>query len=168
MSGELTVEDLEVVADEPRVPDVRLGERLGMAQPLNIRATIEANRTELERYGSIHAARESIQSGKATIREVTVYRLNEAQALLLCMFSRTERAADIREEVIKTFLAYKKRADGEWSVVMKPCDFVMVERKNLSLNKRVMELQDTISDLSARLIVAQERIIQLIEASSSS
>lgn len=104
----LNVGDLTPTADEPRILDVRVGERLGMAQPLNIRAVIENNRAELEGYGSIHAARELIEHGKGGQREITAYYLNEPQTLLLCMFSRTARAAEVRREVIAVYMAYRR------------------------------------------------------------
>lgn len=37
-----------------------------------------------------------------------VYYLNEEQALLVCMFSRTERAAAVRKEVIEVYMAYRR------------------------------------------------------------
>jgi len=106
----LAVSDLRPVGGEPRVLDVRVGERLGMAQPLNIRKAIRDNADELARYGSIHAARELIVHGKGGRRAVTVYHLTEGQALLLVMFSRTERAADVRQEVIEAFMAWRRGA----------------------------------------------------------
>lgn len=100
--------DLVEVEADPRILDVRLGERLGMAQPLNIRKVIEKNREELEQYGSIHAARELIQAGKGARREVEQFYLNEAQALLICMFSRTARAAEARREIVQVYLDWRK------------------------------------------------------------
>lgn len=107
MTKALSTKDLQIITDEPRVKDVRIGERLGMAQPLNIRQVIETNREELERYGLVHAVREPIKSGKGRIQEVTEYHLNEPQTLLLCMLSRTEKAADVRQEVISVYMAYR-------------------------------------------------------------
>lgn len=103
----LSLSDLDGLGEEPRIKDIRLGERLGMAQPLNIRQVVEANRAELERYGLVHALREPITSGKGRVHEATAYYLNEPQALLLCMFSRTERAADVRQEVIELYMAVR-------------------------------------------------------------
>lgn len=106
MNNALTINDLHLVADEPRVLDTRIGERLGMAQPLDIRRTIETNRNELEMHGEVfaHSAKTSPKGG----RPGTEYWLNEAQTLLLCMFSKTENAALIRKEVIEVYLAYRQ------------------------------------------------------------
>ncbi|MBB4287687.1 hypothetical protein GGD88_003442 [Roseospira goensis] len=104
----LSLSDLDTTANEPRILDVRIGERLGMAQPLNIRKTIESNVDELRRYGPIHAAREKVQIGSGAIREISAYHLNEGQTLLLCMLSRTARAADVRQEVIEVFMAWRR------------------------------------------------------------
>lgn len=59
----LTISDLDTrLNHEPRIKNIRIGECLGMAQPLDIRRTIEANRAELERYGILvfaHGAKTS-------------------------------------------------------------------------------------------------------------
>lgn len=104
----LSLSDLDTSTDEPRVKDVRIGERLGMAQPLDIRRTIDKNAEELRRYGPIRTVREKVQIGSGAIREITAYHLNEAQTLLLCMLSRTDRAADVRQEVIEVFMAWRR------------------------------------------------------------
>lgn len=107
----LSVADIDIThGEEPRILDTRIGKRLGMARPTNIRTLIEDNREELERYGSLHAVRAMITAGKGAQRETTAYYLNEGQTLLLCMFSRTAKAADVREEVIRVFMAYRAGA----------------------------------------------------------
>lgn len=103
----LSLSDLDGIGEEPRIKDIRLGECLGMAQPWDIRRTIEANRPELERYGPLRAAPDMVTIGSGAQREVTAYYLNEPQALLLCMFSRTERAADVRQEVIELYMTVR-------------------------------------------------------------
>lgn len=45
---------------------------------------------------------------KAPGPPATVYYLNEEQALLVCLLSRTERAEAVRPEVIRVFTAYSK------------------------------------------------------------
>jgi hypothetical protein len=99
--------DLQEFDGEARVRDVRLGEVLGMAQPLNIRQVIEKNAEELASHGSIHAARELIEHGKGGRREITAYHLSEPQALLICMFSRAPNAAAARAQIIKVYMAYR-------------------------------------------------------------
>lgn len=101
----LAVADLRPVMGEPRVLDVRIGERLGMAQPRDIRRVIRDNEAEMARYGSICAQR--AQNGRRG-RPLTAYHLTEGQALLLVMFSRTARAADVRQEVIEAFMAWRR------------------------------------------------------------
>lgn len=110
MSGALAAADLMVRDGEPRVRDVRLGEVLGMAQPLNIRRVIDRNTDELRMHGPIHAAREKVQLGSGALREITTYHLNEAQAVLVCMFSRTEKAAEVRRQIIQVFIAWRRGA----------------------------------------------------------
>ncbi|MDY0242185.1 MAG: hypothetical protein RBR34_08410 [Rhodospirillaceae bacterium] len=72
----LTLADLNTTINhEPRIKDVRIGERLGMARPTNIRQTIEANMAELGRNyfgaddvpdldGVAHLAAEPVRGGR--------------------------------------------------------------------------------------------------------
>lgn len=105
----MSVSDLNTaLSKEPRIQDVRIGERLGMAQPLNIRQLIEANRDELERYGTILT--DYVKNARPG-RPSRVYWLNEPQTLLLCMLSRSSAAADVRQEVIELYMAYRRKSE---------------------------------------------------------
>ncbi|KAA5603719.1 hypothetical protein F1188_19450 [Roseospira marina] len=99
----LSVTDLDMTLDEPRILDLRLAERLGFSRPRDIRPLIESNAEELRRYGILVCANapQTSQGGRPTIE----YHLNQGQCLLVCMFSRTPIAADVRQEVITVFLA---------------------------------------------------------------
>lgn len=95
---------LHTIEREPRVLDTDLAERLGYAVPRKIRQhLIEANREELETMGILRT--HSVQSGG---RPSTAFYLNEEQALLICMFSRTEKAAVVRKQVIETFMSVRR------------------------------------------------------------
>lgn len=103
----LTLADLDTtITHEPRVRDLDLAERLGLTDPHSIRRTIDANRQELEGYGGI-SDRRSENTGRG--RPSTEYWLNEPQALLVCMFSRTERAAEVRRALIEVFTAWRRQ-----------------------------------------------------------
>jgi len=105
----LTLSDLDTtITHEPRVRDLDLAERLGMADPHDIRRKIiETNRAELEAYGGVSGRRpETSPKGG---RPSTEYWLNEPQALLVCMFSRTERAAEVRRALIEVFTAWRRQ-----------------------------------------------------------
>lgn len=102
----LSISDLAANdGDEPRILDLRIAERLGMADPHDIRRTIEANRAELETYGVISGRRP--ETSRKAGRPSTAYYLNEAQTLLVCMYSRTPKAAEVRKEVIGVYMAYR-------------------------------------------------------------
>ena len=99
MAG-LTVADINTTINhDPCILDIRIGERLGLAQPLNIRQVIEANRAELETYGEVFTR--TVKTGPRGGRPANEFWLNEPQTLLICMFSKTENAATIRREVIE-------------------------------------------------------------------
>lgn len=95
------------VNHEPRLYDLRLAERLGFERPRDIRKMIERNRAELEGYGEICATVAQNTDPRGRGRPGTEYYLNEGQSLLLCMFSRTEKAAEVRKEVIEVYMAYR-------------------------------------------------------------
>lgn len=104
----LTVRDLSVVAGEPRVKDLVIGQRLGLTQARSVRVMIERNRRELVRYGEVlHQVDAKPQKGTSGGRPRAAFFLNEMQALLLCMFASTDRAADVREQLIRVFMAYR-------------------------------------------------------------
>lgn len=104
MSAAFTIADLNTEIDnEPRVLDVQLGEALGFARPRKIREIIARNLDEIETYGS-SAPRRGAYRGA----EFVEYFLNEPQALLICMFSNTPRAAAVRKMLIDVFMEYRR------------------------------------------------------------
>lgn len=108
-SRTLSASDLDTTdTKEPRIHDERLGERLGLSRPRDIRKLIDRNRAELEGYGLLRQRGAPIKSGKGRIQEVQEYWLNEGQAMLICMFARTDDAADVRREIIQVFLAWRR------------------------------------------------------------
>lgn len=104
----LTINDLQVIEDEPRIKDIVLGERLGFGRAVKVKDIIERNISELEQYGSCPQTGETAKVGCVT-RKIKTYYLNEAQALLLCMFSRTAQAAQVRKELIDVYMAYRRQ-----------------------------------------------------------
>ncbi|WP_145684828.1 hypothetical protein [Azospirillum brasilense] len=96
---------LSAVEGEPRVLDTDLAAALGLLNPRKIRTDIiEANRAELEGFGPLWSER--LQTGG---RPATAFYLNEEQALLVAMFSRTERAKEVRAALVRVFAAWRKR-----------------------------------------------------------
>jgi hypothetical protein len=107
--GLLSGLDVREIDGELRVRDVDLARNLlEMAQPLNIRQTIKANIEEIQGLGTVHALREPSTSGNGTSQDSTIYWLNEEQALLLTVLSRTPKGREARAVLIKTFVAYRR------------------------------------------------------------
>lgn len=102
----LTIQDLQIIDDEPRLKDIYLGQRLGFSRPNSIRVTIERNKTELSSYGPLHQIDATEQVG-CVQRKVTSYWLNEAQALLVSIKSETPRSPAVRKELIDLYMAYR-------------------------------------------------------------
>lgn len=136
--------DLQEFDGEARIRDVRLGEVLGMAQPLDIRRVIKKNAEELAEHGPIRATREMVQIGSGSKREVTAYHLSEPQALLICMFSRAPNAAAARSQIIKVYMAYRH---GQLVSAEQNDPWVRMER-------RIEQLEKLVS--SQRLVLSQE------------
>lgn len=101
--GPLTVSDLHVMAAEPRVRDLELGERLGFDRARDVRKLIERNLVELGAHGTCATVAHVVRGNP-----VTEYLLNEPQALLVCMFARTPKATEVRRQVVEVFLAWRR------------------------------------------------------------
>jgi prophage antirepressor-like protein len=94
------------VEGEPRVLDTELAAALGMERPTNIRSdVILPNRAELEGFGILQAL--TANTGKRG-RPGKAFYLNEEQALLVAMFSRTEKAKEVRATLVRVFAAYRR------------------------------------------------------------
>jgi hypothetical protein len=119
---ELTTQHLDAMDGEPRILDLTLAEHLGFTRPRTIRQLIERNGSELERYGVIAARYSDYQN-----RQFIEYWLNESQALLVCLFSRTERAAEVREAVVTVFTAWRRAQRS-----VKPGQLTPVQRKTIN------------------------------------
>lgn len=106
--GVLAISDLRPVDGEPRVHDLRLAAELGFTRPSSVRVLIRRNAAELAAHGLVHQIAAPIRSGKGRVQIANEYWLNEPQALLVCMFARTERAAEVRRQVIGVFMAWRR------------------------------------------------------------
>lgn len=107
MKSVLTITDLRIEdADEPTVLDTVLGRVLGYSRVRDVRQIIEANKVELEAYGGLrtNAANPGPKGGRPSVE----YHLTEPQALLVCLFSRTAKAAAVRKQIIQVFMAWRR------------------------------------------------------------
>lgn len=82
----LTVNDLQVIEDEPRIKDVVLGERLGLKRAVKIKEVIEANIKEIQGFGSCPLQTDTMKVG-CVVRPVKTYYLNEAKPKPLSGFA---------------------------------------------------------------------------------
>ena len=115
MNAMISLSDLHVIDDEPRIHDLRLAEALGFGRVYDIRQLIQRNSGELVGFGEVYGTvpKTSRRGGRPT----TEYHLNEAQALLICMFSQTRRAAEVRKQLIEVFMAWRR---GELTQPVQP------------------------------------------------
>lgn len=97
---------LHTLGNEQRILDTDLAEALGFSQPRQVRELILRNKPELQTLGSLSQA--TTNPGPLGGRPATAYYLNEEQALLVCMFSRTVNAQAVRRQVIDTFMAVRR------------------------------------------------------------
>lgn len=113
----ITLEDLNTTINhEPRISHRKIAESLGYNQPHKATHLIERNLSEFESYGGVSSAMEETGLVSSKVdgtqnkggRPAKTYYLNEAQAILLCMFSRTEKAAAVRKGVIEVFMAWRR------------------------------------------------------------
>lgn len=118
MTVHLSPADISIVANDPRILDLRLGDALAFSQPRDIRKLISRNQSELGTYGEICATVSQITpddetNPKGAGRPGQEFWLNEPQALLICMFARTANAAEVRRALISAFLAWRRRREGD-------------------------------------------------------
>jgi hypothetical protein len=135
--GALAIADLTPMGGEPRVLDLKISERLGFWRDLDIRKIIKRNDVELSRYGVLATVAKT--SGEKGGRPTTEYYLNEAQALLICMKSDTEKAADVREQIIKVFMAYRRGEFVQAGLAPAPVDQTVVVLQRLEARLEALE-----------------------------
>lgn len=107
MAAPFDLRQIDGSGDEPRVRDLDVAERLGMADPHSIRVMIRQNWTELAAYGEVseRQSETSLRGGRPG-RE---FWLNEGQALTICALSRTPTAARVRKALIDVFMQWRRR-----------------------------------------------------------
>lgn len=106
MSGQLTVTDLKIIENEPRVHDLRLADRLRFASAYDIRQLIKRNYKLLEMHGKlVFGAAPKTSSGG---RPGTEYWLNEAQTVVLAFLSEAPDAVSLQKEVIAVWQAFRR------------------------------------------------------------
>lgn len=125
--------DLQVVDGEPHVSDAQLQEALGYSRIGTLRDLINKHLEELEGYGRIFqriAAKNELEGCGAIVAQTAAkigrgrpskcFYLNEQQALLICMFSRTPKAAEARRQIIEVFVAWRRGELGARDVPPAP------------------------------------------------
>ncbi|MDX6806340.1 hypothetical protein [Terrihabitans rhizophilus] len=104
-----TISDIALAEfqSEPRAKDTDLGRKLGMPRPRGIRELIKRHRVELEAFGDLVETEAATHGG--TRRTVgRVYWLNEEQALLISTKSDAPLAAEVRQMLIRVFVAFRR------------------------------------------------------------
>lgn len=103
----ISIADLNTEIDaDPRIQDILLGERLGFDRPRDVRKLVERNIQEIQLYGVCATVAQT--TGPKGGRPGKAYYLNEPQALLICMFSNTAKAAEVRKMLIDVFMEYRR------------------------------------------------------------
>lgn len=108
MTAHISPTDLHVLDAEPRILDLRLAEALGFVHPLNIRKLIRRNSAELAQHGEVFSTVAKTSDPQRGGRPGAEYWLNEPQSVLLCMFARTARGAEVRKEIIEVFIGWRR------------------------------------------------------------
>ncbi len=110
MSEDIAVIDLDLHNDfddkVPRIRDVDLGVRLGMAEPRNIRRTIAAHMKILSACGVV--ARRAQTSGPLGGRPGTEYWLNREQMLIVASNSGTDVGEQTMLVLVKAFSEFDR------------------------------------------------------------
>lgn len=128
MNAVLRVEEIVVHNQEPTVLDLRLAELLGFSQSRDIRKLILRSMDELQRYGEVCAT--VAQTSPSGGRPGNEYHLNEGQALLIAVKSDAKNAPDVREQLIRVFMAWRQ---GRLSPPVQPFELPDSETKALRM-----------------------------------
>ncbi|MEW6256841.1 MAG: hypothetical protein AB1592_12875 [Pseudomonadota bacterium] len=176
MTVHLSPTDLRVLDDGPRVQDLRLAEALGFGKLYDIRALIDRNIGELKSYGEVCAtvaqtpegifgtapknAGEVVATAAKTPRgrgrPGREYWLNEPQALLICMFARTENAAAVRQMLIQVFLEWRREQQRAAAPVLPSPAMALLPDGPLPSALTAPEEDPAPMDLMARLAKVRE------------
>lgn len=138
-------------ADEPRVRDVDLAERLAYDRPRKIRDLIKQMIDEREITG-VHVrpaqGRTSMPRGGERTTTVDEYWLTEEQAMLVASRSNTLAAADVRRTLVRVFIAYRRGT-------LAPVDHIGSALTTLAAN--TMALTTMIASVVSRLDAIEGR-----------
>ncbi|BCM87855.1 hypothetical protein [Methylobacterium indicum] len=105
-SPTMTIESIRDFDGEPRVDEVTLGGVLGYTRTKGgMRAIVQRRRDEIESFGPIVS--EAVPTTERGGRPGQRLFFNEAQSLLLTMFSDAPAAATVRRRLIEIFLEWK-------------------------------------------------------------
>lgn len=99
----LSVNDLSIVKDEPRILDVRLAEALGFQRPADIRPLIARHSAALDRFGPIIRM---VRKNQGRGRPAHESYLNKRQALYICTKAETVWSMEVTIQMVKVFSAY--------------------------------------------------------------
>ncbi len=109
MNALFSLSDINIEIDgEPRLRDLTIADRLGYERPRDIRELIKRNLEELGTYGAAPYRTALLSRPQGGVVQVDEYWLNEPQSLLICMFSKTDMAAEVRRALIELFLAWRR------------------------------------------------------------
>lgn len=159
--SELTLYD---VFGEQRLLDVDLGEKLGYERPRSIRQLIKENLTELRDYGDCKPV---VDSGPEVVgRPSERYYLNRDQSLFIALRSGTDKAREVRREVIRVYGHYLEgqltyTREPEWELIRNDLEILAAERNDLlkqleNVNRRVAAKVDRLTDLQAKVTAVLE------------
>lgn len=101
----LAVTDLTVIENHARIPDTRVCEALGFGDIQHLHKLIGRHFDELATYGGIYGQTVP-KMGRG--RPSKSYMLTEEQAVLICMFARTEKSPDARRMIVDVFMRWKR------------------------------------------------------------
>lgn len=142
----LKILTIHTVDNEPRVLDTDLAEQLGFERPRAVRQLIDRHSDLLLGRGNLpHRVAKSGLRG----RPAKSFYLNEAQALMICLFCRTERADEVRNQVVDVFMAWRKGALTPVQQPKLPGDYVEALEALLASEKDKRVLEHRVQNLTA-------------------
>lgn len=137
----LAVTDLTVVENHARIPCARVQEALEFGDIQHLHKLIDRHLDELEGYGGVYGqtVRKHGEGTKGG-RPSKAYMLTEEQAVLICMFARTPKAAEARKLIIDVFMRWRRgetlpQAGAAEGITLDKDDYIALLRDQNALLK---------------------------------
>ncbi|MCP1613962.1 phage antirepressor YoqD-like protein [Azospirillum lipoferum] len=143
-----------LVQGEPRIRDIDFAQRLGFANPIDIRKLIRRHDEALSKMGVLATVAKTSEAGG---RPATEFYLNRKQAIFITAKSETAEATEITIEIIERFDSYERGAAKQADPMALLNDPAAMRGLLLNYSEKVLALEAQVQE-QAPTVAAYNRI----------